>query len=75
MHYVAMFHEVNEGSAIFKSINNHPDSNMAKFINVDSMLSDPHLWLTGEAEKRSRIKAIEIDIAKALIKILLHKYD
>lgn len=54
MHYVAMFHEVNEGSAIFKSINNPPVSNMAKFINVDSMLSDPHLWLNGEAGKMHR---------------------
>ena len=54
MRYVAMFHEVDEGSAIFKSINNPPVNNMAKFINVDGLPSGPHLWLTGEAGKMLR---------------------
>lgn len=54
MLYVAMFDEVNEGTAIFKCSDNPPVSNIAKFINMDGVPSDHYLWLTGEAGKMLR---------------------
>lgn len=51
MIYVAMFDEVNEGTAIFKCSDNPPVSDIAKFINMDGKPSDHYLWLTGEASK------------------------
>ena len=49
MIYVAMFDEVNEGTAIFKVSDNPPVSEFAKFADLDGMPSDHYLWLTGEA--------------------------
>ncbi|KAA6338497.1 hypothetical protein EZS27_013501 [termite gut metagenome] len=49
--YVAMFDEVNEGTAIFKVTDNPPVSEVAKFVNMDGKPSDWYLWLTGEAAK------------------------
>ena len=54
MLYVAMFDEVNEGTAIFKCSDNPPVSDVAKFINMDGKPSDTYLWLTGEAGKMLR---------------------
>jgi hypothetical protein len=54
MLYVAMFDEVNEGTAIFKCTNNPPVGESALFINMDNMPSDHYLWLTGEAAKALR---------------------
>ncbi len=54
MLYVAMFDEVNEGTAIFKCSDNPPVSNIAKFVNMDGKPSDTYLWLTGEAGKMLR---------------------
>jgi len=54
MLYVAMFDEVNEGTAIFKCTDNPPVSNIAKFIDMDGKSSDHYLWLTGEAAKMLR---------------------
>ena len=54
MIYVAMFDEVNEGTAIFKCSNNPPVSEVAKFIDMDGRPSDWYLWLTGEAAKMLR---------------------
>lgn len=54
MIYVAMFDEVNEGTAIFKCTDNPPVSDVAKFINMDGIPSDQYLWLTGEAAKMLR---------------------
>jgi hypothetical protein len=54
MLYVAMFDEVNEGTAIFKCTDNPPVSNIAKFIDMDGKPSDHYLWLTGEAAKMLR---------------------
>ena len=54
MLYVAMFDEVNEGTAIFKCSGNPPVSDVAKFINMDGKPSDHYLWLTGEAGKMLR---------------------
>lgn len=54
MIYVAMFDEVNEGTAIFKVSDNPPVSNVAKFVNNDGRPSDWYLWLTGQASKMLR---------------------
>lgn len=54
MLYVAMFDEVNEGTAIFKCSDNPPVSNVAKFIGIEGVPSDHYLWLTGEAAKMLR---------------------
>lgn len=51
MLYVAMFDEVNEGTAIFKGSNNPPQGNTVAFIDMDGQPSDHYLWLTGEAAK------------------------
>ncbi|GHT18325.1 hypothetical protein AGMMS4957_00410 [Bacteroidia bacterium] len=54
MLYVAMFDEVNEGTAIFKVSTNPPVSDVAKFVHLDGEPSDHYLWLTGEAAKMLR---------------------
>jgi len=54
MLYIAMFDEVNEGTAIFKCSDNPPVSNTAKFVNMDGKPGDWYLWLTGEAAKMLR---------------------
>jgi len=54
MIYVAMFDEINEGTAIFKISDNLPVSNVAKFVSNDGRPSDWYLWLTGEAAKMLR---------------------
>jgi hypothetical protein len=51
MLYVAMFDEVNEGTAIFKCTDNPPVGKLTSFINMDHQPSDHYLWLTGEAAK------------------------
>ncbi len=51
MLYVAMFDEVNEGTAIFKCTDNPPVSSVTSFINMEGKPSDHYLWLTGEAAK------------------------
>lgn len=54
MIYVAMFDEVNEGTAIFKVTDNPPVSDYAEFVDMDGKPSDHYLWLTGEAAKMLR---------------------
>lgn len=54
MIYVAMFDEVNEGTAIFKCSDNPPVSNVAKFIDLDGKPSDHYLRLTGKAAQMLR---------------------
>jgi hypothetical protein len=54
MIYVAMFDEVNEGTAIFKISDNPPVSKVTGFVNNDGKPSDHYLWLTGEASKMLR---------------------
>jgi hypothetical protein len=56
MIYVAMFDEVNEGTAIFKVSDNPPVSKIAKFVDNDGQPSDHYLWLTGEAAKMLKRK-------------------
>ncbi len=54
MLYVAMFDEVNEGTAIFKCTDNTPVGEVAQFAGMDGKPSDLYLWLTGEAGKMLR---------------------
>jgi len=54
MLYVAMFDEINEGTAIFKVTDHPPVSGHAQFINMDGKPSDQYLWLTGEAARMLR---------------------
>lgn len=61
MLYVAMFDEVNEGTAIFKCTDNPPVNKVALFVNMDGKPSDLYLWLTGEAAKMLR-KEIPLSI-------------
>ena len=50
MIYVAMFDEVDEGTAIFKCTNDPPHGNPpAKFITYEGLPSDHYLWMTGRA--------------------------
>src|SRR6267154_3154857 len=51
MLYVAMFDEVNEGTAIFKGLDSPPVGKATEFITMDHQPADHYLWLTGEAGK------------------------
>ena len=53
MIYVAMFDEVDEGTAIFKCTN-HPPVGSSKFITYEGLPSDHYLWLTGEGGRLLR---------------------
>lgn len=54
MIYVAMFDEIDEGTAIFKCTNDPPVGEMSKFSDYEGLPSDHYLWLTGEAGKMLR---------------------
>lgn len=54
MLYVAMFDEVNEGTAIFKCSDNPPVGREIEFVGMDGKPSDHYLWLTGLAGKMLR---------------------
>jgi len=54
MLYIAMFDEVNEGTAIFKVTDDPPVSDVAKFVGMDGKPSDHYLWLSGEAARMLR---------------------
>ena len=54
MLYIAMFDEVNEGTAIFKVSDNPPVSPVAQFVDNDGRPSDWYLFLTGEASRMLR---------------------
>jgi hypothetical protein len=53
MIYVAMFDEVDEGTAIFKCTNQPPVGENA-FLGYEGLPSDHYLWLTGEAGRMLR---------------------
>jgi hypothetical protein len=50
--YVAMFDEVDEGTAIFKVSNSPPSP--GRFVTYEGLPSDRYLWLTGEGAKLLR---------------------
>jgi hypothetical protein len=52
MYYVAMFDEMDEGTAIFKCASQGPAD--ARVVSYDGVPSDHYLWLTGEAGKMLR---------------------
>jgi len=51
MIYVAMFDEVDEGTAIFKCTNDVPAPGASAFITYEGLPSDHYLWLAGEVGK------------------------
>lgn len=54
MIYVAMFDEVDEGTAIFKCTNDVPVSNQDKFVTYEGLPSDFYLKLTGQGAQLLR---------------------
>lgn len=54
MIYVAMFDEVDEGTAIFKCTNDTPVSDVNKFVTYEGLPSDFYLRLTGNGAKMLR---------------------
>jgi len=54
MIYVAMFDEVDEGTAIFKCTNEPPVGGESKFLTYEGLPSDHYLWLTGEGARLLR---------------------
>ena len=54
MIYVAMFDEVDEGTAIFKCTNDVPVDDKSKFVTFEGLPSDFYLWLTGAGGKMLR---------------------
>ena len=53
MLYVAMFDEVNEGTAIFK-VSNDPPAGKSLFVTYDGLPSDHYLWLSGQIGRMLR---------------------
>lgn len=58
MIYLAMFDEIDEGTAIMKVSDNPPNSDQAHFIDNDGAPSDQYLFLAGQGAKMLR-KEIE----------------
>jgi hypothetical protein len=63
MVYVAMFDEVDEGTAIFKCTNDVPVADQTKFVTYEGLPSDFYLKLTGAAGKLFRN---EVPVQEAL---------
>lgn len=62
MLYIAMFDEVDEGTAIFKCSNEPPTANGGKFLTLEGLPSDHYLWIAGQAGRilRGELKPTEI---------------
>jgi hypothetical protein len=55
MLYVAMFDEIDEGTAIFKCANELPvNTSPAQFLSYEGLPTDHYLWLTGQAGRLLR---------------------
>jgi hypothetical protein len=54
MIYVAMFDEVDEGTAIFKCTNDTPVSDSNRFVDYEGLPNDFYLQLTGAGAKMLR---------------------
>ena len=54
MVYVAMFDEVDEGTAIFKCANDVPQGGTSQFVTYDGLPSDFYLKLVGRGTKLIR---------------------
>jgi hypothetical protein len=54
MLYVAMFDEIDEGTAIMKCSNSPPRNGSTTFLDYEGMPSDHYLWLTGQGGKMLR---------------------
>src|SRR5207302_7011434 len=50
MLYVAMFDEMDEGTAIFKCTND-PPAGASRFLTLEGLPSDHYLWLTGRGRE------------------------
>ena len=71
MIYVAMFDEMDEGTAIFKCTSEPPANQPpAKFLSYEGLPADHYLWLTGQA---GRILRGEIAADKELYQTTNHK--
>ena len=57
MIYVAMFDEVDEGTAIFKCVNDVPQGEKSKFVTFEGLPSDFYLRMVGDATRLIRNKA------------------
>ena len=53
MAYVAMFDEMDEGTAIFKCTND-PPVGASQFLTLEGLPSDHYLWLTGQGGRLLR---------------------
>lgn len=51
MAYIAMFDELDEGTAIFKCVNDVPTGEKSKFLNFEGLPSDYYLKIAGEGKK------------------------
>ncbi len=58
--YVAMFDELDEGTAIFK-VTADPPIGVSRFVSEPGLKSDHYLWLTGEMGRLMRRENIKID--------------
>ncbi len=61
MLYIAMFDEVDEGTAIFKCTNHPPSGNGASFLTLEGLASDHYLRLAGKAGKLIRGEPVQHD--------------
>jgi hypothetical protein len=66
MIYVAMFDEVDEGTAIFKCTNDPPTGNGVPFLDYEGLPSDHYLRLTGAGARLLRGEIPASDILPAL---------
>jgi hypothetical protein len=63
MLYIAMFDEVDEGTAIFKCTNEPPTGDGFAFLTYEELPSDYYLWLAGQA---GRLLRDEIPLTKSI---------